>query len=305
MKLTFLGTGAGLPSKYRHTQSMVFNFMQELKECWMFDCGEASQHQIMNTTIRPSKIKKIFISHMHGDHVLGLIGFLSSRTFLLNDEKSDIQIFGPKGIKDYVETNLRLIKAYLSYNIEFVEFDKAGIIYQDDRVKVEIAELSHTIESYAFKISFSTNKGSLLVDKLQSLGLMPGAAYREIKLNDSFEFQGKTYQSKDFMTPESRGKVITIIPDTQYFEELNDFLLDTNVLVSESTYLSQDDKELALKHKHLSIDDIYNFEKRNAFDKIYLTHISSRYTYDYIKALQAELIERNIYIVNDLQEFDL
>lgn len=305
MRLTFLGTGAGLPSKHRHTQSMVFNFMQELKECWMFDCGEASQHQIMNTTIRPSKIKKIFISHMHGDHILGLIGFLSSRTFLLNEEKSDIQIFGPKGIKDYVEVNLKLIKAYLSYNIDFVEFDESGLIYQDEKVSVEITNLSHTIESYAFKITFSNNKGSLLVDKLKELGLMPGQAYREIKLNDTFEFEGKIYKSSDFMTEDSKGKVITIISDTQYFEELNNFLANTNILITESTYLSENDKQLALKHKHLSIGDIYNFEKKNSFDKVYLTHISSRYTYEYIKTLQAELLDRNIYIVNDLQEFDL
>ncbi|MDO4814624.1 MAG: ribonuclease Z [Gemella sp.] len=305
MRLTFLGTGAGLPSKNRHTQSMVFNFMQELKECWMFDCGEASQHQIMRTTIRPGKIQKIFISHMHGDHVLGLIGFLSSRTFLLNEDKSNLQIFGPKGIKEYVELNLKMIKAYLAYEVDYVEFDSSEIIYQDDRVKVETFALNHTIESYAFKISFVNKKGSLLVDKLKDLGIMPGAMYRDIKQNDTFEHEGVVYKSSDFMTADSKGKVITILPDTVYFDEINEFLAGTDVLITESTYLSADDKGLANKHKHLSIEDIYNFRDFNKFDKMYLTHISSRYTYDFVKSLQEELDEKNMYIVNDLQEFDI
>ena len=96
MEVQFLGTGAGLPAKFRNTQSFVFDFMQELKECWMFDCGEATQHQILKTNIKPTKIKRIFISHLHADHVLGLIGFLSSRSFLLDKKESEVIIYGPK-----------------------------------------------------------------------------------------------------------------------------------------------------------------------------------------------------------------
>ena len=106
MEVQFLGTGAGLPGKFRNTQSFVFNFMQELKECWMFDCGEATQNQILRTNIKPTKITKIFISHLHADHVLGLIGFLSSRSFLLDTKASDVTIYGPVGIKDFIENNL-------------------------------------------------------------------------------------------------------------------------------------------------------------------------------------------------------
>ena len=102
MEVQFLGTGAGLPAKFRNTQSFVFNFMQELKECWMFDCGEATQHQILKTNIKPTKITKIFISHLHADHVLGLIGFLSSRSFLLDTNASKVTIYGPVGIKYFI-----------------------------------------------------------------------------------------------------------------------------------------------------------------------------------------------------------
>lgn len=305
MKVTFLGTGAGLPSKYRNTQSLVFNFMQELKESWMFDCGEASQHKIMHTTIKPGKISKIFISHMHGDHVLGLIGFLSSRAFLLNDKSEDITIFGPKGIKEYIEINLKMIRANLTYSINYVEFDKEGTIYQDERVRVEVFPLQHSLESYAYKIFFADSKGALNVEKLMELGIKPGRLYREIKEQDTFVFEDRVYESKDFLSTSKKGKVIGVLADTVYFDELKNFVSGVDILVTEATYLNAEDRGLAKKHKHLSIEDIERLLENGLPAKTYLTHISSRYSYDYVKEVAESLAERNIIIVNDLDEFEI
>lgn len=81
MELEFLGTGAGSPSKSRNVSAVALKLLDEIKKIWLFDVGEGTQHQILNTTIRPRKIDKIFITHMHGDHIFGLPGFLSSRSF--------------------------------------------------------------------------------------------------------------------------------------------------------------------------------------------------------------------------------
>src|SRR5690625_5642599 len=81
MELVFLGTGAGVPSKNRNVSAIALTLLQELNEIWLFDCGEATQHQILNTSIKPGKISKVFITHLHGDHIYGLPGFLSSRSF--------------------------------------------------------------------------------------------------------------------------------------------------------------------------------------------------------------------------------
>ena len=81
MRLQFLGTGSGLPSKERNVSALAFNMLAERGEIWLFDCGEATQHAILRTTIRPSKITKIFITHLHGDHIFGLLGLLCSRSF--------------------------------------------------------------------------------------------------------------------------------------------------------------------------------------------------------------------------------
>lgn len=81
MKLLFLGTGAGVPSRNRNVSALALKLLDELNEVWLFDCGEATQHQILETSLKPRKITKIFITHLHGDHIFGLPGFLSSRSF--------------------------------------------------------------------------------------------------------------------------------------------------------------------------------------------------------------------------------
>lgn len=306
MKVTFLGTGAGIPSKYRNTQSLILNFMNEIKECWMFDCGEATQHKIMYTNIKPAKIRRIFISHLHGDHILGLIGFLSTRSFLMDNKEQPITIYGPKGIKEYVEFNLELTQCKLSYMIEYVEYEKdSDIIFENDKVVVNYFKLDHTIDSYGLHISFKEQKGSLKVEELKKLGILPGPFYKTIKEQDKFIFNNKEYTSKDFLEENKKGKNITIIPDTCYFEDLLLELEKTDILISECTYLKEDEYNLATKHKHLNILDINNFYNYKKFDKIYLTHISSRYDKQDMSNILKNINLENLEIAYDLVEYEL
>ena len=124
MQIEFLGTGAGSPSKQRNVSSLALKLLEERKAIWLFDVGEATQHQILRTTIRPRKIEKIFITHLHGDHIFGLPGLLSSRSFQGGDEP--LTIYGPKGIKEYVQVALRVSESRLSYPLKFVELTDDG-----------------------------------------------------------------------------------------------------------------------------------------------------------------------------------
>ena len=143
MEIQFLGTGAGQPSKSRNTQAMALKMLDERNEIWLFDCGEASQHQILNTAIKPRKITKIFITHLHGDHIFGLPGFLSSRSFQSSDEQTDLDLYGPVGIKEFVLTGLRISGSRLGYRINFHEIDSAGKIFEDDSFEVYTDLLDH------------------------------------------------------------------------------------------------------------------------------------------------------------------
>ena len=306
MEVQFLGTGAGLPAKFRNTQSFVFNFMQELKECWMFDCGEATQHQILKTNIKPTKITKIFISHLHADHVLGLIGFLSSRSFLLDTNASKVTIYGPVGIKDFIEKNMMFTHCSLSYSVEYIEISSEQCIIDNKTVTVFSYPLAHNIECFGYKIIFKKQKGSLDADKLRELGIMPGPFYREIKESDTFEFNGKVYNSSEFLSEDKPGKEISIIPDTRYFEGLDEFVKNSNIIITECTYLLKEDAHHAKKNYHLSVLDIEKIIEKSRVENVFLTHISARYD----RSIEKEAIDTlsskcTVRIAHDLEEYSL
>lgn len=97
MELIFLGTNAGVPSKDRNVTSMVLDLQNKQKSMWMFDCGEATQHQILHTRVKLPRLNKIFITHLHGDHIFGLPGLLCSRS--MGGTETRLTVYGPKGIK--------------------------------------------------------------------------------------------------------------------------------------------------------------------------------------------------------------
>ena len=133
MQIEFLGTG--------NVSSLALRLLEERNAVWLFDVGEATQHQILNTTIRPRKIEKIFITHLHGDHIFGLPGLLSSRSF--QGGTAPLTIYGPVGVKEFVQTALRISESRLSYPIKFVEITDDGEIFNDRTFTVYAEHLDH------------------------------------------------------------------------------------------------------------------------------------------------------------------
>lgn len=145
MELLFLGTGAGIPAKTRNVTCTALKLLEERNAVWLFDCGEATQHQILHTTIKPRKIEKIFITHMHGDHVYGLPGLLGSRSFQGGED--ELTIYGPKGIKAFVNAALSATQTHLTYPLHIIEIDE-GVVFEDDTFQVEARRVSHGIPAY-------------------------------------------------------------------------------------------------------------------------------------------------------------
>ena len=173
MDIQFLGTGAGQPSKARNVSSLALKLLDEINEVWLFDCGEGTQNRILETTIRPRKISKIFITHLHGDHIFGLPGFLSSRAFQANEEQTDLEIYGPQGIKSFVLTSLRVSGSRLPYKIHFHEFDQdsLGKILETDKFTVYAEELDHTIFCVGYRVMQKDLEGTLDAEKLKAAGV--------------------------------------------------------------------------------------------------------------------------------------
>lgn len=275
MKITFLGTGAGIPSKERNVTSILFDLTQEINKLWLFDCGEATQHQILHTSIKPRKMDKIFITHLHGDHIFGLPGMLSSRSFWGGTDP--LTIYGPTGIKKYVETSLELSQSHLSYPIHFVELDSSGNVFEDDNFIVDCVLLDHNIKSFGYRIMEKDKLGELNAQKLKEMGITPGPIYSKIKNQEQTVLEdGRVINRKDVVGEPKKGRIISIFGDTRYIAKHTSFIDGSTVLIHEATF-DASKLDLAKNYYHCTTEQTAKFAKDGNVQTLILTHISSRY----------------------------
>ncbi|UJF14728.1 ribonuclease Z [Jeotgalibaca sp. MA1X17-3] len=305
MKIQFLGTGAGVPSSARNLSSLALKLLDERNEIWMFDCGEATQQRILKTTLKPRKINKIFITHLHGDHIFGLPGFLSSRAF--QGGNTPLTIYGPVGIKEYVLTSLRISQSHLRYPIFFHEIKEDGVIFEDQQFKVTCAKLQHGIPSYGYRIEESDYPGELLVNKLKEENIPAGPLYGKLKNGEEVTLEdGRVVNGMDYLGKTVKGRIVTILGDTKRGATNVKLAQNADVLVHESTF-AKDSQKIASAYFHSTCMDAAKVAKEAKVKKLYLTHVSSRYLGKEQQQLQvdARTIFPHTVLVQDYDEFDI
>ncbi|TYU18390.1 ribonuclease Z [Listeria monocytogenes] len=304
MELVFLGTGAGVPSRGRNVTSIALSMLNERNTIWLFDCGEATQHQIMRSQIKLSKLEKIFITHLHGDHIFGLPGLLSSRSF--QGGESDLTIYGPVGITEYVETSLRLSGTRLTYKIIFNEIEP-GLIFEDNMFSITVDELDHGLRSFGYRIVEKDKPGALNADKLIDDGVEPGPIFQKIKKGETVILaDGSVINGKDYIDEPQKGKIISIFGDTKATASELELALNADVLVHEATF-EGDKEKLAGEYMHSTTLQAASLAKKANVKKLILTHISSRYDRDASKELliEAQSVFENTEIAYDLAVFPI
>lgn len=304
MEIQFLGTGAGVPAKNRNVSAIALSLLQELNSVWLFDCGEATQQQILHTTIRPRKINKVFITHLHGDHIFGLPGLLSSRSFQGGEDP--LTIYGPKGIQRFIQTSLEISGTHVTYPIHFVTL-KEGEILRNDKFKVYCFPLDHGIASYGFRIVERDKPGELLVHKLLELGIQPGPIYQRIKENETTTLEnGEIIKREEVVGPDKKGRILSILGDTRYREEHIAHIKNSDVLIHEATF-RQTEETLAKKYYHATTTQAARLAKQGNVKQLILTHISSRYLQKDLKILakEARAIFPNTHVAKDFSTFEL
>lgn len=304
MELVFLGTGAGVPSRGRNVTSIALSMLNERNTIWLFDCGEATQHQIMRSQIKLSKLEKIFITHLHGDHIFGLPGLLSSRSF--QGGESDLTIYGPVGITEYVETSLRLSGTRLTYKIIFNEIEP-GLIFEDKMFSITVDELDHGLRSFGYRIVEKDKPGALNGDKLINDGVEPGPIFQKIKKGETVTLaDGSVINGKDYIDEPQKGKIISIFGDTKATASELELALNADVLVHEATF-EGDKEKLAGEYMHSTTLQAASLAKKANVKKLILTHISARYDRDASKELliEAQSVFENTEIAYDLAVFPI
>ncbi|KRN96541.1 ribonuclease Z [Companilactobacillus kimchiensis] len=305
MELEFLGTGAGVPSKGRNVSSTALKMLDERNEVWLFDVGEATQHQILRTAIKPRKITKIFISHLHGDHIFGLPGLLSSRAN--QGGNTPLELYGPVGIKEYVETSLKVTGGKLGYQIKYIELKNGGEIFNDKTFSVVAGKLKHRITCFGYRVTEKPRTGELLVDKLKEYRIPNGPVFGQLKAGKTVTLDdGTVLDGKDFIGPDKPSKVVTVISDTRYTPEIDKLAQDADVIVHESTF-SNDEKKLAYNYYHSTATQAAEVAKKSHAKGLILTHISARYTGKsaFILQKEAQKIFKNTKVASDFDLYEV
>ena len=309
MFIQFLGTGAGQPSKSRNVSSLALKLLDELNEIWLFDCGEGTQNRILETTIRPRKISKIFITHLHGDHIFGLPGFLASRSFQSNDEQTDITIYGPVGIKTFVLTSLKVSGSRLPYRIHFQEFDEKslGLIFENDKFSVYADKLDHTTFCVGFRVMQKDLEGTLDADKLKAAGVPFGPLFGKIKNGEDVVLEdGTEIMASDYLSPPRPGKVVTILGDSRKCHASVRLGVNADILVHESTY-GKGDEAMARKHGHSTNMEAVQVAKEANAKRLLLNHISPRFLAKDVSQLRRDAagVFEAVHVVRDLEEVEV
>lgn len=307
LDIHFLGTGSAIPTKNRNHPSI---FIQYKELVFLFDCGEGTQRQIRIAKQNPCKIKKIFITHWHGDHTLGLPGLL--QTMALNGYNGILEIHGPRNTKKNMSIILNFyLKSYLErskkegYNFKINIFEhKTGIILDNPEIKISCLEVFHDSPCISYSLVLKERK-RINKEKLNQFKIPSSALIKQFFERKTVKIKNKVYESRDFVYTESSRK-ITYITDTRYDKSLINFAKDSNILILESTY-SKDDSEIAYKHGHLTSFDAAKIAKDSNSKKLYLIHLSQRYDLipKKIKEEAKEIYKQEIILVKDFDKIEI
>ena len=267
MEIHFLGTGAANPSPTRGASSLVVRLPNG--SCWMFDCGEGTQTQLMKSGIRPGKLDKIFVTHLHGDHVFGLPGLLCTISLNSPEGRSAIDVYGPRGIGQYLTTALMLSSSELNFPCVIHEICQSDEmekpcriaprsmatygnhiqtlqifptnqntwnIVGDNSMTVSAAMLKHRVICYGYVIQEAPQPGRLNAALIKSKGIPPGPLYAKIKSGETiYTDDGLEIKPQDVLYPPCPGRKLVILGDTCDSQLITDLAMNADVLVHEAT----------------------------------------------------------------------
>ena len=299
MEITFLGTSSAVHSQKRNHPSIA---LKAFGDIFLFDCGEGTQKQLLFTTVSPMKISKIFITHYHGDHILGLPGLLQSMS--LNGRENKLIIYGPRGLDKIRDAIYSLGYCAIEYPIEFIEIDD-GIVEETEEYIIRAQSVRHNVPALAYSIE-EKKKPRFLREKAIELGVPVGPAFGKLHNGEEVEVNGKIIKPEQVLGPPRKGIKITYSGDTRPCEEMIMLAKDSTLLIHESTFIQQEAQN-AEDYGHSTAYDAAFVARESNSKELVITHISTRYGEDYAKIMlnEAKEVFENTKLAEDFMEIKL
>ncbi len=274
IKLTFLGTSAGAPTTKRNVTAAVLQLPQR-GDAWLFDCGEATQHQILRSPLRLSQLQTIFITHLHGDHIFGLPGLLASRS-LQGGSETPVTIYAPRGMQEFLKASLDYSGSHLQFPLD-IRVISEGKIYEDDRFEVHAAPLKHRMPCFGYAIVEKEIPGAFDSDKARELGIAPGPIYGLLKSGAIVTLDdGRVIDGTSLVGEPRKGRKVVICGDTIFTPKAVELARDADLLVHEATHLNED-LALAERALHSTATMAAETARQANAARLILTHFSARY----------------------------
>jgi len=272
-EVTILGSSSATPIFNRNPTAQVLNINEKL---YLVDCAEGTQQQMLRFDVKLSRIDYIFISHLHGDHYLGLVGLLSS--LHLNGRKKGIKIFGPPPLKEIIELQLKYSETTLNYPVEFVftSDEKRAVILDNQDIIVETIPLDHRIPTTGFLFKQKKRLRKIIKDKVEELNI-PVQYFAALKKGNDYEAPDGTFYKNDTLTTDSdEPKSYAYCSDTLYTEKYLEQIDSATLLYHEATFLHEM-LDRANQTHHTTALQAGEVALRTNAEKLIIGHFSARY----------------------------
>ena len=273
MQITFLGTSAGVPTRARNVSCVALR-LEQRGEVWLFDCGEGTQHQLLRSDLKISQITRIFITHMHGDHIFGLMGLLATCGMAGHVERVDI--YGPRGLSEYVRETTRRSQTRFSYPAE-VRTVEPGTIFEDKEYTVTCAPLAHRLPAFGYRVTEKDRPGRFDVERARALGIPEGPLYGRLKRGEQVTLpDGRVVDGRELTGPTETGRSVAYCTDTTYCRSSVELAEGADLLIHEATF-ARADEELARQSTHSTAETAARVAREADVRRLAITHISPRY----------------------------
>lgn len=273
MQITFLGTSSGVPTRSRNVSSVGLRLPQR-SELWLFDCGEGTQHQVLRSDLKISQLRRIFITHMHGDHIFGLMGLLASCGLAGNPDRIDI--YGPTGLDEYLNRSGKYSYTHFSYPVH-IHTIQPGVVYEDEEFTVSCRPLKHRVPAFGYRVEEKDRPGRFDVQKAAALGIPSGPLYGKLKRGETITLpDGQKINGSQLCEAPEVGRKFVYCTDTVYCESAVELAQDADLLIHEATFAHQD-AQLAFDRLHSTSTMAAQVALSAGAKHLIMTHFSPRY----------------------------
>jgi ribonuclease Z len=298
MKLVFLGTSAAQPTPERGLTCIC---LEREGEILMFDAGEGAQISYLKSGLGWNKKMKIFVTHLHGDHCIGILGLLQTMT--LQNRTQPIEIYGPDGIEEFIASNIKVLNFGLSFPVMITSIREETVVDEKSYI-IRACEADHSITSYSYLFEEKDKPGKFFPEKAKKIGIPEGELWHKLQLGKEVQVGNRIVKPSEVLGEKRSGKKIGISGDTRPTKKLEEFFRDCDYLSFDSTFLSEL-QEKAVETHHSTAKEAALLAKNANVSNLILTHFSARYNDESVLLAEAKKIHSSVIAAKDLLEIEI